>query len=343
MADEIEKTKTSVFRVFSRFKTPNYDENGKPIETVWEDRLRVVIDTVRKEAKSGSDTKKIKRKVIDKLKGHKHWHYLFFNIFGYKHLIGSQADDDLIKFVFQKPKVTYEDWEASQGGKRMTAIIDELMKPLQDKKFYYSIPIKPDGKQLIANPFVSGKSGFSEDFFGDKFYISLSPESGSLFLDIQDFLNAVVKSEVEKTEVKEVKKEPKKTTKKKEEVPSVISSTEEKLNTVVTGILEGKDETDVKQFLDNFNFWKPLMLSEQNTERLEARLSSKPFKSMNNAKKLVTLLQDLGITIQEKTTGNKTSYAPLPLIQLEKQLNDLGINGDVVELRKNLQLLLKQC
>lgn len=109
MTDEIEKTKTSVFRVFSRFKTPNYDENGKPIETVWEDRLRVVIDTVRKEAKSNSSFKKIKGKVIDKLKGHKHWHYLFFNIFGYKHLIGSQADNDLIKFVFQKPKATYED------------------------------------------------------------------------------------------------------------------------------------------------------------------------------------------------------------------------------------------
>lgn len=208
----------------------------------------------------------------------------------------------------------------------MTAIIDELMKPIQDKNFYYSIPIKPDGKQLIANPFVSGKNGFSENFFGNKFYINLSPESGRLFLDIKDFLNASVTPGVIQTPP-----------------PAVASTTEGKLNAVIKSILEGKDEADVKEFLDNFNFWKPMMLSEQNIEKFEARLSSNPFKGMNNIKKIVTLLQDLGISIQEKTIGNKTSYSPLPLIQLEKQLNSLGLDGDVVELRKNLQILLKQC
>ena len=71
----------------------------------------------------------------------------------------------------------------------MTSDIEVLMSEIKGMKFYYSLPLKTAGTDLIINPFISGSMGFSKDFFADKFFINITPESERLLVNLTDFFN----------------------------------------------------------------------------------------------------------------------------------------------------------
>lgn len=75
----------------------------------------------------------------------------------------------------------------------MSKTIGKLMTAIKNRTFYYSIPIKAPlttGEAVRANAFISGQNGFNEEFFGDKFFIAVAPESARLLLDMQQFVDA---------------------------------------------------------------------------------------------------------------------------------------------------------
>lgn len=64
------------------------------------------------------------------------------------------------------------------------------MNAIKADKFFYSLPIKagPDG--LIVNPYISGADKFSPEYFSDKFFINVTPESERLLIDLNEFFKA---------------------------------------------------------------------------------------------------------------------------------------------------------
>lgn len=68
----------------------------------------------------------------------------------------------------------------------MTNLVNIFESTLKDKKYFYSIPIKPgtDGS-IIVNEFISGKNGFTKEFFADRFYINTNPQSERVLIPIE--------------------------------------------------------------------------------------------------------------------------------------------------------------
>ena len=80
----------------------------------------------------------------------------------------------------------------------MSTLAESLMKSIEHIDFYYSIPIKPDGAgKLAVNKFISGKNGFSPEFFGDKFYINVNPQSERALIPLNYILRINPEDEVE--------------------------------------------------------------------------------------------------------------------------------------------------
>ena len=73
-----------MFKIFSGFRQTSSAAEGK---------LRDVLDIVKKELKSsnGKVSENTKKNIVAKLRGHKHWHTMFFNIFGYKKLFQAKG------------------------------------------------------------------------------------------------------------------------------------------------------------------------------------------------------------------------------------------------------------
>lgn len=51
--------------------------------------------------------------------------------------------------------------------------------------FYYSIPILPNKTTREVNPLISGKTGFKEEFFGDRFFINTTPEAERVIIPLK--------------------------------------------------------------------------------------------------------------------------------------------------------------
>jgi hypothetical protein len=102
-------------------------------------------------------------------------------------------------FQEQATPDTFEKFSSSKGVVDMNAIITKLMTAIKNRTFYYSIPIKAPlttGDVVRANAFISGQNGFTDEFFGDKFFINVAPESARLLLDMQQFVDAKVVADV---------------------------------------------------------------------------------------------------------------------------------------------------
>ena len=72
----------------------------------------------------------------------------------------------------------------------MERTIERLLSVIKDMEFYYSIPVKPGILgTIIANPVISGENGFSKNYYADKFYINVAPESSRIMFDLKGFLD----------------------------------------------------------------------------------------------------------------------------------------------------------
>ncbi|MDD4624098.1 MAG: hypothetical protein PHX40_01870 [Bacilli bacterium] len=82
-----------------------------------------------------------------------------------------------------------ESIDSSKGFDTMKNYISLLFNKIKDFNFYYSIPIQKGKDSTIEiNDFISGKNGFSTEFFADKFFISGSPEGPRLLIDFNSFI-----------------------------------------------------------------------------------------------------------------------------------------------------------
>lgn len=113
-------------------------------------------------------------------------------------------DNELMEFIIhgEATKENIDLFNNSEGAKEMSKIIQSLLGSISNKDFYYSLPIKPGNTKgtIQANSFVSGEKGFSEEFFGDKFFISVTPESGRLLFNLEGFLESTTKSSAQPTQ-----------------------------------------------------------------------------------------------------------------------------------------------
>lgn len=194
-SDQITGNKTSVFEIFSRFKTnvkPRTNENFLKV-------IERVKDAISKNKGEKDMNKAVKQNVIHSLDGTQFWHWSFFNIFGYKKILSEAKDKEFIKLmlsgVFNDDN--YESLTDSKGATEMENILGKLIDAVSSKQFYYSIPIKPGALkgEIKANSFISGENGFNKNNFGDKFFINVAPESPKLLIGINTFLNAAVAEE----------------------------------------------------------------------------------------------------------------------------------------------------
>lgn len=72
----------------------------------------------------------------------------------------------------------------------MERTIERLLSVIKDMEFYYSIPVKPGVLgTIVANPVISGENGFSKNYYADKFYINVAPESSRIMFDLKGFLD----------------------------------------------------------------------------------------------------------------------------------------------------------
>lgn len=96
-----------------------------------------------------------------------------------------------------RPKAKLEHFTV-KDFQNLSTLAESLMKSIEDIDFYYSIPIKPDGAgKLVVNKFISGKNGFSPEFFGDKFYINVNPQSERALIPLNYILRINPENEVE--------------------------------------------------------------------------------------------------------------------------------------------------
>ena len=72
---------------------------------------------------------------------------------------------------------------------KMEGNIEKLMNSIKDTNFYYSLPIKYTNGKIVINPYISGENGFTPEFFGNKFFINITPESERLLVGLDDFFS----------------------------------------------------------------------------------------------------------------------------------------------------------
>lgn len=229
VSDEVTGNKTSVFEIFNRFKSSETTETDIALKQV----INHIKDAIKK-SNGKIDAKEIKSSLLNTLSGIKGWHWTFFNIFAYDKILSAANTNELLELAFQGQLTdkTIDVFNNSKGGKEMRTILEKLMSSISGKEFYYSIPIKPaivTGGPVQANSFVSGQNGFTEENFGDKFYINVTPESGRMLIDVNAFLDSEIIDETlnkngpvrTEPEIKEeVKEEPKSKKKTKSETKS---------------------------------------------------------------------------------------------------------------------------
>lgn len=322
-------TKTNVFDIFNRFlnnKSTTLEDlsSGKDVNknSQVSDNLKAVVLKLKEQLSnnpSAEDTKKIKMELLRQMEGIKGWQYSFFNIFAYNTIIKEASDRELSKMILQGI-VEEKDIDNNEGVKEMTETIEELIKPIKNKKFYYSVPIKPGSFKgsLVVNKFISGVDGFTSEFFGDKFYINIAPESPRLLLNLNDFLSAkpiTVTQNVEET--KEEEKVVKKQEKKEKDL--VLDDGKESL---ITSMVSFISDPDKKKSLAELLRIVPI------NDNLIALADSAPFKDGNlrESHKIEQLLQLMGLgnsknireTINALVAGDKTEF-----LKMSKKINDL--------------------
>lgn len=186
-------TPTSILDTLNRFKG----------STVTSDKVEQVIEIVKSEISKGGSNSEILDRVRRKTDGITAWHKSFYNFFIDKKLI---KDRKLMK----DNSITDEQFDLVENG------INELISFLGDFKFYYSLPIQTINQVNTINRFVDGKSGFTNNFFHNKFYISITPEPPRLLVNNDKFLK--ISNQIPPT------KDSKKAKTKQEPIPNEIYS-----------------------------------------------------------------------------------------------------------------------
>lgn len=201
ISDTVTGNKTSVFEIFSRFRNnPASITTSGPLPST--ERMKKIIEHVKTAIiKYNGDFVKTKEYVIKESHGLTGWHWTFFNIFAYEKIISETSDAEFRELMLkgQIDEKIYEAFNASKGATEMKEILGQLMQAIKGHKFYYSIPIKPAitaGGPIVANSFIGGKNGFSEETYGDKFFIAAAPESARILMNLNSFINAEIMPDV---------------------------------------------------------------------------------------------------------------------------------------------------
>ena len=185
LTDTIAGKKTSVFEIFTRF-----NNTGKQITS---ENLKKVINLVKTSiVKNSGDSTKIKKDVISSIEKTAFWHWSFFNIFGYKSIITSFSDNEFTQLLTDGmlDEENFELFNKDASKQLMERTIERLLSVIKDMEFYYSIPVKPGILgTIVANPVISGENGFSKNYYADKFYINVAPESSRIMFDLKGFLD----------------------------------------------------------------------------------------------------------------------------------------------------------
>lgn len=188
-SDKISGNKTSVVEIFGKFRNESALTNAK---------LEEVLEKVKAAIKKhGKDLKEVKKEVIGDLKGTTGWHWTFFNIFGFEKIIAIEDAREFVKLISAgtTSSDTLDEFDKTEGGIEMRATITKLLNAIKNKKFYYSVPIKPaaiKGEAYQVNPYISGEKGFDKNTFGDKFYLNVAPEGPKLLMDLDVFIDSEV-------------------------------------------------------------------------------------------------------------------------------------------------------
>ena len=136
------------------------------------------------------EAKDVKEEVLNEIKNDLGWVWNFHNLFAYENIIETQTGKDLSIIMAQmqiNPDFFYD--EFGSDYETFSEYTKILVETLKNKTFYYSIPIKPDGVMgTKVNTSISGINGFSEEFFSDKFYIDVIPESERSIIPLHHYL-----------------------------------------------------------------------------------------------------------------------------------------------------------
>ena len=159
-------------------------------DTITSKKFKEIVDIVKDVAKTTKDISKIKDEVIKRSKGITGWHWDFYNIFAFDAIVNGKQVADENKLI-KEGILDEEGIFGNEGYNTLKSIISSLMQKLQTIPFYYSIPIKSAGGEIIANSIISGESGgFKAENYANKFYISVAPESERLLVNLTDFFKS---------------------------------------------------------------------------------------------------------------------------------------------------------
>jgi len=348
LENQVSGNTTSVFEVFSRFKT------DKGLDSEFSRVITEVKKSVKNHTKDGKlDFINAKKELLANIKGIKGWHWTFFNLFGYEKIIDEAATNELAQMVAKNLSTDelLEKFNASEGRNEMIRIIEKLLNHIKSKKFYYSIPIKPAavvGGPVQANSFISGENGWNEDNFGDKFFIGITPESGRLLFDLQEFLKSniiqlikntpgpVVKTtpteETEETEVEEViVPEEVVVSTIDEDIPIIDISTEEIINNFMLSNFKNSSDV-IKTAITNLLHLKKDLVQDIFADSL-ILLESESFIKSDEKNKLKAIINSFGFTI-ENNVITRDNIQQVTGITEAKQLKSI---------RNDIQELLKKC
>ena len=329
-SDKVTGNKTSVFSIFNRL------HNNAPLSN---ERLKIVIDKLKSEIKKGTKPEQLKSNLIQELKGITGWHWAFFNIFGYEKLIKKEQDKEILKIITNEVLTdsTFKELNDSQGGKEMLSIIEKLMKSIENKAFYYSVPIqapKIKGGAYISNPFISGENGYSENTFGDKFFINVAPESPRLLMNLNEFLDL---EEINNT----IKKNPKIEPEVEIKVESKVEIIDEEATLINFTNSFINDETKIN--------WTTLSNILENLITLEVKLTLQELlnnqvyiASNSDSKKVEMILKKLGIKTKNGISDGliKIELSSIaPAFNLDKLID----KNLIIAINSSVEDLLKKC
>lgn len=178
--DGVTTVTKSLLDLIDNFKK---SDDGEP--SLQSQKFLKVIESVKRHI-GDPNVKSLVISEIDDIVG---WHWNFHNIFAYNHLIEREKDKDVAKvsigFMIDESQLLNE-----SDYNKFYDYTKELLDPIKNKQFYYSIPIVADGTNIKVNDFISGKFGYSTEFFADKFYINTTPESERILIPIKEYLSS---------------------------------------------------------------------------------------------------------------------------------------------------------
>ena len=342
--DQVTGNKTSVFEIFSRFKTntkPKTNENFMKVINKIKDQIK----QYKGDPKALS--KEVKKQVIHDLEGTQFWHWSFFNIFGYKKIIKESQEKEflnlLMKGIFNEDNI--EAFNKSDGAKEMVNVLDKLMKAISKHQFYYSIPIKPGANkgEIKANSFISGENGFKKDTFGDKFFINVAPESPKLLYNLKSFTSSKISGEKlpEQALSPEVKKAEEKKEKKEKKEEKIKNPTGElDMESTRAVILHSLNDTEdaTQEILDKTSEIITVLFSRTTPDilqELKDLVSNEDFSDFDITNKISRILERLGIVIGERGVTPQSIQAALKADKTEMDL--------IKEMKKKINDLLDLC